>query len=107
MNPLRAGMVRKLEEYPWSSYLYYAYGKINCLINRNPWYESLDETIEGRQNAYQKFFKETIPTQEWELIRETAKKQIVYGEDRFKQEIERQLKRKLELRQRGRPKKQQ
>jgi len=107
MNPLRAGMVRDLEEYPWSSHLYYAYGKINRLLDENLWYESLDETIEGRQKTYRKFFKETIPAQEWELIRETAKKQVVYGDNRFKQGIERQLKKNLELRQRGRPKRHQ
>ncbi len=100
-------MVSKLEEHPWSSYLYYAWGKTNGFINENPWYESLGKTVEDRQNAYHKFFKETIPDYEWELIRETVKKQVIYGENRFKQEIEEQLKRKIELRQRGRPRKQQ
>ncbi|MDD3274776.1 MAG: transposase [Candidatus Omnitrophica bacterium] len=55
-NPLRAKIIDKLEEYPWSSYHYYSRGKADNLINlNNPLYESLGQTAEDRRKSYAKY----------------------------------------------------
>lgn len=35
-NPLRAGIVKNLKGYRWSSYNFYAYGNKNALLTKNP-----------------------------------------------------------------------
>lgn len=40
-NPLRAKIVKQLEDYSWSSYRHYALGEKNPLIDDNPYYDCL------------------------------------------------------------------
>lgn len=55
-NPLRAKIVNVLEEYPWSSYLFYACGKPDKLINKpSSDYLGLGKTQESRQLKYIEF----------------------------------------------------
>jgi putative transposase len=51
-NPVEAGIVRDPAEYPWSSYRYYASGKMDDLIDPNPLYENLGLNPEERQKRY-------------------------------------------------------
>jgi putative transposase len=37
-NPVKAGLVTKLEDYPWSSYRHYAYNMPDPLVTTNPFY---------------------------------------------------------------------
>ena len=37
-NPLRAGIVERTEEYPWSSYRHYALGEQDPLLDDDPYY---------------------------------------------------------------------
>ena len=103
MNPLRAGIIRQLGEYQWSSCNYYAHGVNDRLIDENPWYLGLGEDQKERQSAYLNFLRETISDEEWKIIRETTQKQGVYSNIEFKREIERRVGRKIEMRKRGRP----
>lgn len=54
-NPIRAGMVISAEEYPWSSFSFYAHGNTNELLSPNPAYLSLGETSKERQDAYRRY----------------------------------------------------
>ena len=54
-NPLRAGMVTKLEDYAWSSYAHYALGQRDGLIDDDPYYDRLGRDAVERQLNYQKF----------------------------------------------------
>jgi putative transposase len=51
-NPLEAHLVQKLEDYPYSSYAYYANGRKDELLTENPVFETLGETAEARRAAY-------------------------------------------------------
>lgn len=51
-NPIEAGIVQKPEEYPWSSYRYYAFGEDDPLIDVSPIYLELGETPSKRQKVY-------------------------------------------------------
>ena len=54
-NPLKAGIVKELGKYAWSSYRYYAEGKPSELVTANPLYESLGRTEEERRMKYQEY----------------------------------------------------
>lgn len=56
LNPLRAGLVKRPEEYEYSSYSFYAYGR-DCGIAVSPdyWYLDLAKDPITRQQKYRKF----------------------------------------------------
>lgn len=56
-NPLRAGMVLRAEDYRWSSYHYYSFGKKDELVDEDPYYASLGTTSAERQEYYRNFIK--------------------------------------------------
>ena len=106
MNPIRAGLVADLKDYRcrWSSYP----GKIGTrkddLLDLDVWYESLGDTKRERQERYLEWFKESIPEDKWNLIREATNKGGVFGDSRFKSRIEGTIGRRIEFRKKGRPK---
>ncbi len=107
MNPVRADIVKEPEDYKWSSYRYkIEQEKGNILVDsdRDPVYMSLGKNDIERQRSYQKWFKESIPSQEWDLIRKAVNKGSVFGSSQFKEKLEKLLGRRLEIRDRGRPK---
>ncbi len=54
-NPVRAGLVKRPEDHPWSSYRYYALGHADPLIDEDPFYASLGVDAATRQQRYQEF----------------------------------------------------
>jgi len=53
-NPIRAGLVKKAEDYPYSSFKYYAYGDSDGLTDRDPFYDNLGKDNGERQKEYQR-----------------------------------------------------
>ncbi len=61
-NPLPAQMVTELALYPWSSYLYYAYGKEREVdLSISPGYLAMGTTPSVRQEAYRTYVTTTRP----------------------------------------------
>lgn len=60
LNPVRAGIVEKPEDYPYSSYRYYVYGDNDLLITEDLLYELLGQNIKERQKAYQEMIIDDI-----------------------------------------------
>ena len=56
-NPIRASLVRKPEDYLWSSYRYYALGIDDPLIYSNPVYQNFGNNVFERQKKYTDFVK--------------------------------------------------
>ena len=56
-NPLRAGLVTDLRDYPWSSYPYYAHGIADQLVDEDPYYAQTGRTAERREQAYRDFVR--------------------------------------------------
>lgn len=52
LNPVRAGIAKLPQEYAYSSYLHYAYGVTDKLIDNDPFYLDLSEDNIERQNIY-------------------------------------------------------
>lgn len=51
-NPLRAGMVKKPEDWPWSAYRFYAFGEPMSLVTPFPSYMALSRNQTDRRRIY-------------------------------------------------------
>ena len=60
LNPIRAGIVSLPEQYKFSSYHYYAFGKEDAIITQNPLYQALGIRQKQRQYAYRAIVAEEI-----------------------------------------------
>lgn len=102
MNCIRAGIVKKPEEYKFSSYRAKVGLKKIEWLDYDPLYLDLGKTENERQNKYRNWIYESIPKDEWDMIRQTIKKNWAYGNDQFKGDIESMFGRRFELRKAGR-----
>ena len=60
LNPVRANLVEKPEDYRYSSYKYYAQGILNKLITPDFIYEEMGKTCAKRQEQYKKLIIDQI-----------------------------------------------
>ena len=101
LNPVRAHMVDHPAKYPWSSYQKNAIGKPVSLITPHRCYQLLGSTEQERQLAYRGLFDEIIQKHTLDEIRDALNKAWVLGDDRFKQQIEKQTGRRASPMKRG------
>ncbi len=104
-NPVRAGIVERREDYPWTSYRSNALGANDVLLTTHTEYEALGTTPEQRQQAYRSLFQVPLEPATLNQLRTALNHEQVTGGDRFKTEIEKALNRRAQLGQRGRPRK--
>jgi putative transposase len=104
LNPVRAGMVRDPGAYPWSSYRGHGLGERNELIHDHELYLALGTRPEERQRAYRELFRAQMDEEATAAIREATNKELILGNERFRQEIEESLGRRIAPRKRGRRK---
>jgi putative transposase len=60
LNPIRARMVKHPNQYPWSSYAYYALGEDDPLITPAPSYLMLGLNPKGRQQQYREMVEKIL-----------------------------------------------
>jgi putative transposase len=97
-NPLRAKMVKRIEEYPYSS------ARAHIVGTRD---EVLGEELfqEGQRKDYIEFIRAGIPEEETNSIRYHTRTGRPFGSEEFTKKMERKLERKFMLMSPGRPKK--
>ncbi len=88
LNPVRASMVERPEDYRWSSYACHAHGKADALIQYHPLYQALGTTDEMRQQAYRELFQYELDRDALTEIRGSLNKGLALGAERFKDEVE-------------------
>jgi len=103
LNPVRAGMVQTLAEYPWSSYQYNGAGCDNPLITPHDVYLGLGNSDTDRQANYRNLFKVHLEQGSVEEIRRATNGNYVLGNKHFREEIQRMLKCRVSPGQSGRP----
>lgn len=106
LNPVRADMVQHPKDYQWSSYAAHAEGKPDAVVTDHAEYFALSQSPEQRQQAYRELFRDQIDSDQIHGIRDSLNQCRVLGSERFKDEIERQLKRRVRPGKPGRPTKQ-
>ena len=97
LNPIRAKMARDPKDYKWSSYRFKVGERENhALLDRDPLYIELGKDDAERQKEYEKWFKESVPREEWDIIRKAVNKGTVFGNIQFKKKLEKLLGRSLD-----------
>lgn len=97
MNPIKAGMVKELADYEWSSYGHNALGRADSLISEHPLYEALGDNAQQRCNIYNKLFDELDIAKQESLITEATLRGEVYGGEGFHQKISQLISRATKL----------
>ncbi|MDX8403928.1 MAG: transposase [Mariprofundaceae bacterium] len=103
LNPVRASMVGHPSEYEWSSYRTNAEGKPDVMVKPHTLYRALGATDTERQLAYRELFRSHIDDGKISEIRASWQTGTPLGNDRFREQIEAVLERKVGYSQRGRP----
>lgn len=98
-------MVARPEDYPWSSFAHHAGKHGEPWLDVDPVYLRLGRSAQARARRYDRFVREAVPEGEWQVIRDAIQRGQLTGSQRFIDEIETQLGRRIELRGQGRPKK--
>lgn len=95
LNPVRAGMVTAPEDYRWSSYRANAGGESCPLLRYHAIYMALGDSPESRQRAYRELFRAALGPGQLDAIRSAVQTGTPLGNDRFREQIEAALKRKV------------
>lgn len=105
LNPVRAKMVNDPAQYKWSSYRINALGTQSDLCQPHDVYLQLEHTSIKRQDTYRSLFQDALTQPLIDTIRACSNKELVLGNDKFKQEIEALIGDKLKTGKMGRPSK--
>jgi putative transposase len=87
LNPVRAGIVARPRDYPWSSYKANAEGEFSPLIQPHDLYLALGGTDEARREAYRAFCGVPVPACELDFLRRRSRNGQPIGDSRFEEEI--------------------
>jgi len=95
MNPVRAGMVKHPNQYPWASYKSNAELVGNELISPHQQYLDLGGTEQERGDVYSSLFLENIDGAVLANIRDSTNKDKIIGSMRFEKKIQLMLNRRV------------
>jgi putative transposase len=102
LNPVRAGIVRHPVDYGWSSYSALAGLRADSLVRPHG---ALEQLGEPRGRAYARWCAEGIHPDELGRLRDAIVRQVPFGSDGFRAEIEAMTARPTLVRPPGRPRK--
>jgi putative transposase len=104
-NPLRARLVERAEEYPWSSYGVHGAGQTSALIDRVVAYEKLSDSAKNRQRRWAALVHRPLEESTLDRVRRSSATGLPYGTDSWVRRLSTRLELDLAIRPRGRPKK--
>lgn len=105
LNPVRADMVKKPEEWKWSSYAYNGYGEDNLLIKPHSLYLAIHKDKAIRVKYYRDGFRQVLDASLIDDIRTAVQTGTPLGNNKFKEEVKQLLGVKTGYSRRGRSKK--
>jgi len=83
MNPVKAVLVDKAEDYEWSSYQHNALGISDKLITEHLQYKRLEKETALRCENYKALFDELESSEQAKQITESTMCGVVYGAEKF------------------------
>jgi putative transposase len=83
LNPVRAGMVARPSDFPWSSYHVNADGEPSTLITPHAVYNSIHPDKQARQSSYRDLFAQALNSSQLELLRNALKNNGICGSAEF------------------------
>jgi putative transposase len=103
LNPVRAGMVARAADYPWSSYGHYAGLRVDKLVKPHPLYWELGNTPFAREAAYAELINQGVTPQQQAALTESALKGWALGEADFVANLQKRTDRRVSRDAAGRP----
>lgn len=103
LNPIRAGLVQRPEDYLWSSYASNAHGKNDALLTPHPLMAHLEMDTKTWQRVYRDLFRRPLAQDTVDSIREALNQELVLGREPFKDKIEKLTTRQTRPGHSGRP----
>lgn len=104
-NPLRAGLVKRADNYPWSSYRAHGLGEPDELVDTLIPYEQLSPRAKVRQRKWAQKVHRPMEEATLATIRRSSATGLPYGNATWVQRLARRLELDLTIRPRGRPRK--
>ncbi|MFL9926706.1 transposase [Herbaspirillum lusitanum] len=103
LNPVRNGLTAAPGDYPWSSYMHHIGAKQDSLITDHSCYWALGNTPFDRELNYKAEMEAGLGSQRSNDIRTATLKGWALGSDDFKNDLMRQVNRRVSPAKRGRP----
>jgi putative transposase len=103
LNPVRAGLVAAAADYRWSSYRHHVGAAPDALITEHPLYWALGNTPFAREAAYRDLVAQSLPANDVAALTEATLKGWAIGSDRFKNDLEKQVRQRVQPMKAGRP----
>ncbi len=103
LNPVRAEMVSKPQDFAWSSFAHYCGGLSDRLITPHPHFFNLGNTPFARERAYQELVHAGLTTTQLTHITQTLLKNHALGDDEFILDLEKKTEKRLHSSKAGRP----
>ena len=103
LNPVRAMMVDTPGDYKWSSYHFNAYRKANDTITPHELYQTLGKDKDQCCYQYRELFRYHVDDKLLHEIRDAVNQEWILGNERFKDEVESTLQRRVRPGKPGRP----
>ena len=104
-NPLRAGLVERAGDYPWSSYRTHGLGEVDELVDRLVLYDKLSPVTKTRQRKWADTVHRPLEESRLAAIRRSSETGLPYGNARWVTRLAQRLDLDLTIRPRGRPRK--
>jgi putative transposase len=101
LNPVRAGVTPKPEDFPWSSHRFYARGLPDDVVTPHPVFVGLAAGEEARRTLYGSFLSCDVASSEIEQIRQALNKGWPLGTEEFRKHLETMSGRRLGPQRRG------
>ena len=103
LNPVRAGMTESAGEYRWSSYRTTALGESDDLITPHEEYLRLGGDAASRRHAYRELFRYHMDDKALHDIRQALNQEQIFGGERFKDQVDLMVSRRVRPGKSGRP----
>jgi REP-associated tyrosine transposase len=87
LNPVRAGMVERPRDYPWSSHRCHAEGESSIVVSAHAGYLALGEGERERNERYRRLFDTPIADDLLARIRSSFRSELPLGNDEFRREM--------------------
>ena len=102
-NPLRASLVSRAEEYPWSSFRVHGLGKVDELVDPLITYDKLSPYPKVRQRQWDERVHRPLEEAALAAIRRSTATGLPYGDEVWVKRLAKKLDLDLMIRPRGRP----
>ena len=103
LNPVRAGLVAHMADYPWSSYGHYAGVRTDKLITPHPLYWELGNTPFAREAAYADLVRAGVTAQQEADLTQSALRGWALGGSDFVTDLQKKTERRVTKGLAGRP----